>query len=309
MEKSYPSRRAFVKNTGLLLASALVAPQILNASDVLGGKKVKVNGHLWIYASKYPPNWDSTPDLEKAFSDMSAAGLDGIELMDINLSHDDSVREIKRLIDKYDFPVSGTSYGVGPKLWDRGQHDFILKDVTRSVTRLAQLKGKTFGISVGEAGRLKTEAELDAQADMLKKIVVICREEGIEPNLHNHTYEVENGMHDLKGTLSRIPDMNLGPDLNWLIRAGIDPVEFIRVYGKNIVYLHIRDQYTDGSWTEYLGQGKTDFGLIAAALRAVPFKGSNVAIELAFPKDYLPVNPLAMDWRLSREHVKKTFGW
>ncbi|MFC4213069.1 TIM barrel protein [Pedobacter petrophilus] len=312
MEKSSSSRRVFVKNSGMLLTGAFLVPSFLGAcasTKDLAKSTVKVNGHLWIYASKYPPNWDSTPDLEKAFSDMSAAGIDGIELMDINLTHDDSVKNIKHLIDKYNFPVSGTSYGVGPKMWDRNQHELIIKDVTRSITRLAQVKGKTFGITVGEANRLKTEPELDAQADVLKKILVLCKEEGIEPNLHNHTYEVENGMHDLKGTLARIPDINLGPDLNWLIRAGIDPVDFIKKYGDNIVYMHIRDQYADGTWTEYLGQGATNFKVIADALKAIPFKGSNVAIELAFPKDYQPVNPLTMDWKLSRNYVNNTFGW
>ncbi|WP_094336697.1 sugar phosphate isomerase/epimerase family protein [Pedobacter psychrophilus] len=240
---------------------------------------------------------------------MSAAGMDGIELMDINLTHDDSVKNIKGLIDKYNLPVSGTSYGVGPKMWDKNQHDFIIKDVTRSLTRLAQVKGKTFGISVGDADHLKTEAELDAQADVLKKILALCKEEGIQPNLHNHTYEVEKGMHDLKGTLARIPDINLGPDLNWLIRAGVDPIDFINKYGNNIVYLHIRDQYKDGTWTEYLGQGATDFKAIANALKAIPFKGNNVAVELAFPKDYQPVNPLKEDWKMSRVFVKNTFGW
>ena len=48
--------------------------------------KVPVNAHLWVYASKYPPKWNSTPDLEKVFADMSYAGIDGVELMDVNLT-------------------------------------------------------------------------------------------------------------------------------------------------------------------------------------------------------------------------------
>ena len=56
-------------------------------------------------------------------------------------------------------------------------------------------------------------------------------------------------------------------------------VEVIARYGKfelkrkQIVYLHIRDQYTDGRWTEYFGQGVTDFPAIAKALKAQHFKG------------------------------------
>ena len=61
------------------------------------------------------------------------------------------------------------------------------------------------------------------------------------PNLHNHNYEVENDMHDLKGTLARLPHTKLGPDLNWLVRGGVDPVAFLRQYASQIVFLHLRD--------------------------------------------------------------------
>jgi hypothetical protein len=74
-----------------------------------------------------------------------------------------------------------------------------------------------------------------------------------------------NGMHDVKGTLARIPDIQLGPDLNWLIRGGIDPVTFIKAHVHQIVYMHIRDQYADRTWTEYVGQGVTNFAAIADA--------------------------------------------
>ncbi len=57
-----------------------------------------------------------------------------------------------------------------------------------------------------------------------------------------------------------------------------------------------------------MGQGVTDFTAIAKALKKQNFKG-NAAIELAFPGDYKPVNPLKEDWKLSRKYVKKVFGW
>lgn len=136
----------------------------------------------------------------------------------------------------------------------------------------------------------------------------IWEEHGIQPNLHNHTYEVENNLHDLKGTLERIPDAKLGPDINWLIRAGVDPVEFIETYGDKIIYLHIRDQYQNGEWTEYVGQGTTDFKAIASALKAKNFSGL-AAIELAFPNDFEPQYPLKKDWKKSRQFVQKAFGW
>jgi sugar phosphate isomerase/epimerase len=269
--------------------------------------KIPIIGHLWVYASKFPPNWDAYPVLETVFADMSQAGLAGVELMESVLRHEDAVSKLKTLKDKYKIAVSGSSYGVGMKMWDSSQHQEIVDDLAVVVPRLAEVGGKTFGVSVGEAGRPKTEAELDAQAKTLKVLISICEKHGIVPNLHNHTYEIENDLHDLKGTLARIPDLKLGPDINWLIRGGVDPVDFIRTFGKQIVYIHLRDQYENGQWTEYLGQGATDFAGIAAALREQEFTGQ-IGIELAFPSDFNPTIPLMKSWKLSRKFVNNTFG-
>jgi sugar phosphate isomerase/epimerase len=125
-------------------------------------------------------------------------------------------------------------------------------------------------------------------------------------NLHNHTFEVEDDLYDLKGTLQRVPHIKLGPDLNWLIRGGVDPVDFINTYGDKIVYMHIRDQTKDGTWTEAVGEGVTDFPAIARALRDVDFKGE-VAIELA--SHVPPVKEMRENWKASREYVREVFRW
>ncbi len=309
-KKSIFNRRTFIQKSSKGLTGVILLPNLIMASSrcTTIENKIKINAHLWVYASKFPPNWDCTPVLETVFSDLSYAGINGVELMAVNLRRKNAVENINKLIQKYELPVSGSSYGSGFSMWDINQHQEILDDIRIIIPRLNQVGGKTFGISVGGTDHVKTEEELDAQANILKKILVICKEHNIDANLHNHTYEVENGMHDLKGTLKRIPDIKLGPDLNWLIRAGVDPVEFINTYGKQITYLHIRDQYKDGTWTEYIGQGITDFPAIAKALNAQNFNGQ-VAVELAFPNEFIPTNPLKEDWKKSLNYVKNTFGW
>lgn len=267
---------------------------------------IPVTAHLWVYASAYPPNWDCTPILDKVFADLTYAGLSGVELMDINLRHPDAVAILKKLIFNFNLPVTGTSYSAN--MWNKPEHQQILEDVKLVASRLQAVGGKTFGISVGDARHQKTEGELDAQAEILLKTLAICKEHGIEANLHNHTYEVKDHLHDLKGTLSRVPQVKLGPDINWLIRAGVDPVSFIETYGDRIVYLHIRDQDQAGTWTETVGSGVTDFDAIANALKKIKFQGM-AAIELAFPNDFVASRPLKEDWKVSREYVRRTFGW
>src|ERR1019366_7277271 len=259
------SRRDFIRTSGALAGTVLAhycaQPLLSQASE----PPTKVSAHIWVYASKYPPNWDATPDLDRAFSDLKYAGFDGVELMEVNLRHDDAVEHIAGLSKKHGIPVTGCSYGAS--LWDAKTHDATMKD-----------------------------------------IAALCASHGIVPNLHNHTYEVANGMHDLKGTLARLPDFKLGPDLNWLVRGGVDPVTFINTYAKQIVYMHLRDQYADGTWTEYLGQGVANFPAIAAALRANHFKG-RAAVELAFESKFVPTQPLRETWKRSRDCVRTAFGW
>ncbi len=297
------SRRTFIKYLAGATVGGNLLPARLLGANILSNK-VPLSGHVWVYASKFPPNWDCTPILEQVFSDFEYAGLEGVELMEVNLRHDDVVHRVSAFIQKYSVPVTGTSYSAD--MWDRTQHQKIVEDVKVVAERLQQLGGSTFGITVGNADRMKTDAELDAQAEVLKKVMEICNRNDIQPNLHNHTFEVENNLHDLKGTLERVPDLKLGPDLNWLIRGGVDPVEFIRTYGDRMVYMHLRDQDASGKWTQAVGEGDTDFEAIAKALKEVNFNG-RAAVELAFEKP--PTGEVKDEWKKSRAYVKKVFGW
>ena len=173
---------------------------------------------------------------------------------------------------------------------------------------LAGVGGWTFGVSVGKAPQPKTPAQFDAQAELLRGIIALCQSRGVVLNLHNHTYEVENGLHDLKGTLARIPDVKLGPDLNWLVRGGVDPVSFIKTYGSQIVFLHLRDQKADGKWSEAMGEGNMDYVAIGKALREVKFSGDAV-IELAHEGNFKPTRPLRESLKMSRAYVKQTLGF
>jgi sugar phosphate isomerase/epimerase len=296
------TRRQFIKASG----TAFIGLQTGAVSELFTqtSNPVELCAHIWVYASKYPPDWDATPVLDQIFSDLSYAGFSGIEIMEPILRHDDAVQRLNELKKKYSIAVSGTSFGAD--MFKKEEHQKILEDIALITGRLAEVGGTTFGISVGDAGRKKTETELDAQAELLKKLMVICKDNNIEPNLHNHTYEMKYGMHDFKETIARVPELKLGPDLNWLVRAGVDPVWFIKTYGQKMVYMHLRDQGGDGKWTEALGEGVTNFRAISQAFRDIRYKGK-AAVELAFEKE--PVNPVRESWKKSREYVRKIFSW
>jgi sugar phosphate isomerase/epimerase len=267
--------------------------------------KVVVGAHPWVYAATQP-NYDITPILDTILADMSYAGMDGIELMHTALRPNDAVSRIATLVERHALPVIGMSFGGA--MWDRRRHGEVLKDAELVIPRLGKLGGKTLGASVGSARQKKTPDELDAQAELLGKIIALGKAHGIVLNLHNHTYEVENGMWDLKGTLARLPDIKLGPDLDWLVQADVDPVEFLLRYGDRIVFLHLRDQKRDKTWVEAMGEGDIDYAAISRALRKLHFTGYAV-IELAHPRGLKLTRPLRESLKISREYVRKTLGY
>lgn len=301
------SRRNFLKNSftaiGGILALTSSSPLLAGISQIgLLEKKIRVGGHPWVYAAPLEGH-DISPVLEQIFLDMRYAGLEGVELMHHPLRNKETVERIDELSEHYNMPVIGTSYEA--KMWDKNQHNAILEDSELVLSNLKKVGGRTFGVSVGKSPAKKTEKQLDDQAELVLKIRKLAEANGVTLNLHNHTYEVENEMHDLKGTLTRIPDVKLGPDLNWLVRGGVDPVEFINNYGKQIVFIHLRDQYKNGRWSEYLGEGIMNFAAIGKALKKNGFSGDAI-IELAHESDFQPTRSIRTSLKMSRDHIKKT---
>ncbi len=299
-----PTRRHFCRTAAAGLA-ATCSRAIPTPAAEGKSRQVIVGAHPWVYAATQP-KYDITPILDSIFADMAYAGVDGIELMHTALYPDDAVQRIAGLSKKHRLPVIGTSFGGD--MWNRAKHTEVLADADRVIGRLAKLGGKTLGVSVGAPPQKKTDEQLDAQAELLRKIMTLCTAYGVVLNLHNHTYEVKDNLHDLKGTLARIPDVKLGPDLNWLVRGGVDPVAFIREYRDKIVFLHLRDQKADGTWSEAMGEGAMDYVGIAAALKEIPFSGHAV-IELAHESGFKPTRPLRESLKMSREFVRRVLGY
>ena len=299
------NRTDFIKTTiGVLGAATFGFPTMVLAAEKK--KKLLIGAHVWIYASTQP-GYDVSNILPQIFSDMKYAGIDGVETMEHTLRKDATTKIIGELIEEYQLPLLGSSYGA--QMWDKTKQSEILDDVENIMGNMAKVKARTFGVSVGHpSGRQKTENEFDAQAELLQKLLVIGKKNGVVLNLHNHTYEVENNFYDLKGTLKRIPDIKLGPDLNWLLRAEVDPIYFLKEYAKNIIFIHLRDQLKNGKWPESLGEGDVDFTEIGNTLESIDFAG-DLVIELAHEGNFVPTRPIKESLKMSREYMRKIMGY
>jgi sugar phosphate isomerase/epimerase len=289
------NRRGFLYMAGVALGGGRCA----------AARKITVAAHPWVYAATRP-GYDVYPILDPIFADMSYAGIEAIELIHTSLGPEGAVDRIRALSRRHSLPVIGMAYSAN--MWMREEHARIVEESKRLIGRLAEVGGRTLGISVGDARRSKTAGELDAQAEVLRKVMAICAANNVVPNLHNHIYEVANNEHDLRGTLERIPEAKLGPDLDWLVGAKVDPLDFIRRHGKRIVFAHLRDRKADGVWAEAMGEGRLDYGAYGRALRDSGFAG-DVAIELAHPRGFTPTRPLRESLKISREYVRRQMGW
>ena len=268
-------------------------------------EEVKVGAHMWAYAATQPKG-DVYNILDRIFEDFSNTDFDGIELMvNVFLLHNDSYEKISGLSSRYKVPIIGSSFEAN--MYDKNTHEQILKDAEKILSILAKLEARNFGVTTGNAGRKKTSDELNVQAEVLVKIKKMCENNGIVMNLHNHTWEVTDDEYELKENIKRIPDVKLGPDLNWLLRAGVEPFDFLRRYREKIVYMHIRDQ-KGSRWVEALGEGDFDLSLFREVLEEIGFSG-DVAIELAYEKDHKFIRSIGENFKLSCYNLKKALGF
>src|SRR5689334_20699711 len=93
IELNKPTRRRFLKTAGSL-SGAFFLPKSFNKFSFYTGEEkaaIPVYAHLWVYASRYPPDWDCTPIMDVVFSDLKYAGLQGVEIMEIHLRRKDAV--------------------------------------------------------------------------------------------------------------------------------------------------------------------------------------------------------------------------
>jgi sugar phosphate isomerase/epimerase len=267
--------------------------------------RVRVGAHCWVFAARLP-KYDPYPALDRIFRECAEAGLDGLELMHLALLHDDSVQRVAELSKRHSLPVFGSSWSAA--MWDAAQKAAVVDEAARLFPRIRAVGGKLVGVSVGDARRKKTPSELDAQADCLRAVLKVASSEGLDVNLHNHVYEVADGLYDLSATLERVPEAKLGPDFGWLYRAKVDPVAFVRRFGSRIVYAHLRNELANGKWPETLAEGVIDYVGIGQALRDAGFTGT-LAVELAHEAGFEPTKSYAASFRESRQFVRQVMGY
>ncbi len=267
-------------------------------------RNLDICAHLYAYTAQRP-TMEPRELLDTVFSDLSSAGYAGVEIMHTQVHSADDAAYVAELSERYGLPVVGASFGG--RMWDAAAHAPLLVHAQVLIEALADLDAWLLGVSTGAKPEgLKTPAELDTQAELLECLIGLCDECGILLNLHNHTYEVENDEYEFRAMIERIPDISLGPDVNWLRRAGIEPNDFVRRHSDRIIYLHLRDQLVD-RWVDALGEGDQDWVELGRTLHAIDFRGY-VGIELAHERDTRFTRSMGENFALSLRNLRDAFA-
>ena len=94
-------------------------------------------------------------------------------------------------------------------------------------------------------GRFTTYDDLMQQCEYFNKIGKICREEGFTYLYHNHQHEYRtfNGKSILDIIVENTDPKYLSLELDtfWTMRAGLNPVDMLKHFGKRIKLIHQKD--------------------------------------------------------------------
>ena len=137
-------------------------------------------------------------------------------------------------------------------------------------------------VGAGDADHARMVATLD-------RLGRACRDEaGVGIVLHNHAGELVDDAGILRELIAGCaPDaVALAPDLGWVARTGMDIEAFLRRFGDQIAYLHLRDVTAPDPTGELVevGRGVLDYPAILRTLAALDYRGWLV-VESEFERD------------------------
>ena len=154
----------------------------------------------------------------------------------------------------------------------------------------------------------KTDDQLETQVRTLNLLgkELYLRDMGLL--VHEHAPELQENAREWYYNLTHTDPQQvlIGLDVDWVKRAGLEPMTLIKEAGERIGSMHLRNA-EKGVWLESLDKGDVNYEEVAAYLKENGYTGYLV-VELAYEKDTKITRPLEEDLKLSREFAEKTFG-
>lgn len=200
-------------------------------------------------------------------------------------------------------------YNAGPMHTAEGAEQTIAE--TLRVAAAAKAAGAhllNFNPSPKPANERKSDEELDAQARNVNALARKLRLQAFHLHLHHHEPEMAENAREWRHLLHHTDPKLVGfcVDLDWVRKAGQDPLQILKEAGDRLVSLHLRNS-RQGVWNEDFSEGDIDYAPIAAHLLSLGFQGWLI-VELAYRKETRVTRSLEENLRLSRAFAEKVFG-
>ena len=229
-------------------------------------------------------SYRSYGSIERAVSDIAAAGYAGIEMFDGNLfDYADRPEELQGLLSDAGLELA-SAYTGGNFIYSEILDEELVR-VSRAA-KLAQLFGAGSLVVGGGARRSSGTRPEDYQAlgSALDQVCDIAEAHGLVACYHPHLTTIVESPNELD-RLMPLTRMAFCPDTGHLAAGGGDPAALIRSYGNRLQHVHLKDVRLDPLEFVPLGQGSIDFSDVLAAVHESGYDGW-LMVELdSYPGD------------------------
>lgn len=229
-------------------------------------------------------SYRSYGSIERAVSDIAAAGYAGIEMFDGNLfDYADRPEELQGLLSDAGLELA-SAYTGGNFIYSEILDEELVR-VSRAA-KLAQLFGAGSLVVGGGARRSSGTRPEDYQAlgSALDQVCEIAEAHGLVACYHPHLTTIVESPDELD-RLMPLTRMAFCPDTGHLAAGGGDPAALIRSYGDRLQHVHLKDVRLEPLEFVPLGQGSIDFSDVLAAVHESGYDGW-LMVELdSYPGD------------------------
>ena len=209
-------------------------------------------------------------DMDRALTEIAAAGYTGVELFDGNLLEKDA-SAFRGLLEKTGLSLVATYSGA----------NFIFDDIlpeelariTQAADRAAELGAPHLVVGGGAKRYDGTRpTDFDRLGAALDRVVEIASDRGLTTHYHPHLSTIVEGPEEVRRIFG-LTSIDFCPDTAHLAAAGGDPAEMIREYASRISYVHLKGLQREPFAFTPLDRGDVPTDGIISALRDTAFEG------------------------------------
>ena len=188
----------------------------------------------------------------QVFDEAKKAGYAGVEIGVRHVS-DITPDTLTQLLDEAGLAL--VALHVGGNLFNKDQADGERSalDVSIDYTKMAGAR-----IMIHSGMNIKDKAQFAKDLDALSRAADACKAQGIYLMHHNHNWEFADGGWVIKALIEDTSKaLGFCPDIGWVMRGGVDTVEFLERIKGRVGAIHFKDfgKINDKWETVMLGEG------------------------------------------------------